>query len=61
MLETIIANLPDYLIIASSVVGAFSLIATQTANTADNKVANILLKLINFLGANFGKAANKEG
>lgn len=44
--------------IALSIVGCFSLIATLTPNESDNKVADALLKIVNFLGANFGKAKN---
>ncbi len=44
--------------ILTSVVGVFAMVATLTANESDNKVADILLKVINFLGANFGKAKN---
>jgi len=59
-MEDLIAKLPDYLLIASSVVGSFALIATLTPNETDDKVVNILLKVINFLGANFGKAKNDD-
>ena len=41
-----------------AVVGAFAAIATMTPNKADNKIANLLLKVINLFGANFGKAKN---
>ena len=44
--------------IALQVVGAFSLIATQTKNTADNAISDFLLKVINGLGGNWGKAKN---
>ncbi len=40
------------------VVGAFSLIATQTSNTADNVISDFLLKVVNGLGGNWGKAKN---
>ena len=44
--------------IALQAVGLFSLIATQTSNAADNVIADFLLRVVNFLGGNFGKAKN---
>jgi hypothetical protein len=44
--------------IVLQVVGAFSLIATQTSNTADNVISDFLLKVVNGLGGNWGKAKN---
>lgn len=44
--------------VLTSIVGTFALIATATKNESDNKVADILLKLVNFLGANWGNASN---
>ena len=43
-----------------AVVGGFSLLATLTPNEADNKVLDMVYKLINTLGANFGKAKNGQ-
>ena len=43
----------------TSIVGSFAIIATATPNTTDNKIADFLLKIINFFGANFGKAKNE--
>ena len=39
-------------------VGFFSLVATVTPNTADDEIMAKILKAINFLGANLGKAKN---
>ena len=44
--------------IVLQVVGVFALIATQTSNTADNAISDFLLKVINGLGGNWGKAKN---
>ncbi len=44
--------------IVTSVVGAFALLATLTPNETDNKVMDIVVKAVNFIGANFGKAKN---
>lgn len=52
-------NAGDIIEIALLLVGAFSILATMTPNQTDNKIANALMKIVNFLGANFGKAKNK--
>lgn len=56
----IIANWATVLQIASGLVGVFALIASMTENESDNKWADKLLKVVNFLGANFGKAKNDK-
>jgi len=42
------------------VVGGFAVLATQTPNQTDDKILQTILSLINFLGANVGKAKNSE-
>ena len=54
-----LTSLPQYVEIVVQVVGAFALIAALTPNTSDNAIADFLLRLVNTLGANLGKAANK--
>ena len=56
VVELIVVWLP----IVTSVVGSFALIATITPNKVDDEIVNVLLKIINFLGANVGKATNKD-
>ena len=46
--------------IITSIVGTFAVIATMTKNKADNKIVNVLLKVVNWLGANIGKAKNED-
>ncbi len=58
--NAIVASLPQYLEVAVQVIGAFAVIATMTPNTSDNAIADFLLKLVNTLGANLGKAANPK-
>ena len=53
-------DLLKYLPILTSAVGTFALIAAVTSNKTDDKIVNFLLKAINFLGANFGKAKNVD-
>ena len=38
--------------------GGFSVLASMTPNSADNKVVDAVMQVINFLGANVGKAKN---
>jgi hypothetical protein len=42
------------------VVGAFALLATMTPNKSDDEVMAWVLKAVNFLGANTGKAKNLD-
>lgn len=42
-----------------AIIGVVSIIATRTPNKVDNKIVNVLLKAINYVGMNFGKAKNK--
>jgi len=58
MIEWITTNINDVIQMIVQVVGAFAIIAAWTPNTADNKVASMLLEGVNFLGANLGKARN---
>jgi len=59
-MSSLIANLPEYLVYATAVVGAFASIAAVTPTPKDDGIAKLLTKAINFLGANFGKAKNAE-
>lgn len=47
-----------WLPIAISVIGSFSIVATMTPNKVDDRIVQVLLDIINFLGANVGKAKN---
>lgn len=57
-MNDLIAKLPEYLVYASAVVGAFASIAAVTPTPKDDGIAKMLLKAVNFLGANFGQAKN---
>lgn len=41
-----------------SIVGGFAIIATMTKNQSDDRIVQMLLDAVNFLGANFGKSKN---
>ena len=56
-MEWITDNWENVIGIATSVVGAFAILATMTK---DDKIVSQLYKLINFLGANFGQSKNEE-
>jgi len=45
--------------IALQAVGLAALVSSQTPNQADDKIVSAILSALNFLGANFNKAANK--
>ena len=53
-LNSVISWVPE----ALAVVGAFALIAAKTPNKVDDKIGQVLMDIINFLGANFGNAKN---
>jgi len=51
-------NAVEILKAVGMIIGGFAVLATMTKNETDNVVAEWALKLINFLGANFGRARN---
>jgi len=57
-LQLVINAIVGYIPIALTVVGAFAAIAVITPNKADDKIVQLILDLINFLGANLGKSKN---
>lgn len=48
----------NWIDVALSTVGLFALVATKTGTKTDDKIAQILLDVINFAGGNWGKARN---
>lgn len=56
LVNYVLANLPAILSAATSIVGAFAIIATLTPNTQDDTIVGYLTQAIHFLGANFGNA-----
>ncbi|MAH46404.1 hypothetical protein CMI37_11270 [Candidatus Pacearchaeota archaeon] len=61
ILMFLMANWATILEALLGIVGVFALVATVTPNTADNKIAKMFLDIINFLGANLGKAGAPPG
>jgi|TARA_R100001082_G_C4353778_1_gene155824 hypothetical protein len=58
MINWVMENWEQVLMGVSSIVGGFSVLATMTPNSADNKVVDMVMRVVNFLGANVGKAKN---
>ena len=57
-MDWILENINSVIEIALNLVGAFAVVATMTPNDSDNKFVDSIFKVINILGANFGKASN---
>jgi hypothetical protein len=49
-----------WLALALSVCGFCSIVATRTPNRVDDKILQVIMDIINFAGANMGKAKNAE-
>jgi hypothetical protein len=45
--------------LALQAIGFFALVASATPNKSDNSIADFLLRAVNTLGANFGRAGNR--
>jgi len=60
MIDFITGNTGDIVQFVLQLVGAFSILAAWTPNKADNKIASVLLEMVNFLGANLNKAKNSD-
>ena len=58
-MDYIIENWDAIGAIALQIIGIAALVATMTPNKTDNKIVDALSKIINLIGANFGKAKNK--
>ena len=44
----------------ASIVGGFAVIASMTPNKSADRIVQMILDVVNFLGANFGKASNNK-
>jgi|TARA_R110001592_G_scaffold158994_1_gene390214 hypothetical protein len=61
MMTYIMTNWQAWLAAATSVVGSAAIVATLTPNKSDDKIVQKVLSIINFIGANVGKAKNNDG
>jgi hypothetical protein len=58
MIEYMMSNASELVQILLQVCGAAAIAATLTPNASDNTVVDFLLRALNGLAANFGKAKN---
>jgi|TARA_R110000796_G_scaffold20652_3_gene61317 uncharacterized membrane protein YadS len=61
MMTYIMSNWQAWLAAATSVIGSAAIVATLTPNKSDDKIVQKALSIINFIGANVGKAKNNDG
>ena len=61
MMTYIMNNWQGWLAAATSVVGSAAVISTLTPNKSDERIVQWLLDIVNFIGANVGKAKNNDG
>tara|TARA_Y100000356_G_C11121248_1_gene214926 strand:+ start:295 stop:480 length:186 start_codon:yes stop_codon:yes gene_type:complete len=57
-MEFLTGNMGQIVEILTQVVGVAALVATLTPNESDDKIVGFVLKVVNVLGANVGKASN---
>jgi len=57
-MEFLTGNVSAIVEIVTQVVGVAALVATLTPNESDDKIVGFILKIVNVLGANVGKASN---
>jgi len=61
MSEMVSYVMENYVLMLSAVggiVGGFAVVASLTPNKSDDRIVQMILDMVNFLGANFGKAKN---
>jgi len=61
LMTYIMTNWQSWFAVATSIIGTAALIATLTPNKADDHIVQWLLDIVNFVGANVGKARNNDG
>ena len=59
-MELLTGNMGQIVEILTQVVGGAALVATLTPNESDDKIVSFVLKVVNVLGANVGKASNDK-
>ena len=57
----IMSNWFSWLGMLVTIVGCGALIATLTPNKSDDRIVQWILDIVNFVGANIGKARNNNG
>ena len=59
-MELLTGNMGQIVEILTQGVGVAALVATLTPNESDDKIVSFVLKVVNVLGANVGKASNDK-
>ena len=59
-ITTVISWVTSHLAEIVQIIGAFAVIATLTKNKSDDKIVQMLLDVVNFLGGNLGKSKNND-
>ena len=54
----VMENYMQMLTAVGGIVGGFAIIASMTPNKSDDRIVQMNLDMVNFIGANFGKAKN---
>ena len=60
LVSFVMDNYVSILSAVASIVGGFAVIASLTPNKSDDRIVQMILDVVNFLGANFGKAKNNK-
>tara|TARA_R110002020_G_C15957900_1_gene746301 strand:+ start:217 stop:408 length:192 start_codon:yes stop_codon:yes gene_type:complete len=58
MVSYVMENYVQMLSAVGGIVGGFAVVASLTPNKSDDRIVQMILDMVNFLGANFGKAKN---
>ena len=58
VISYVMENYMQMLTAVGGIVGGFDVIASMTPNKSDYRIVQTILDMVNFLGANFGKAKN---
>ena len=54
----VMENYMQMLAAVGGIVGGVAVIASMTPNKSDDRIVQMILDMVNFIGANFGKAKN---
>ena len=61
LITHIMGNWQSWLAVLTSIIGSAALVATLTPNKSDDRIVQWILDIVNFVGANVGKAKNNDG
>jgi|TARA_R110000765_G_scaffold13421_1_gene40220 hypothetical protein len=60
LMNTVMDNYAPIMSAVAGIVGGFAVVASMTPNKSDDRIVQMILDVVNFLGANFGKASNNK-